>query len=338
MNGAVTGLGTTIGNQGTGYSLATGLTTSGGSGTGLEVDITAIGETPLQAIEACRIAQPQWYAVMSTTAVKADHEAISAWAQSATPQVVYFFNTSDADVPNGTTGNILQYLSNLSYNRAFGLYSTTQGGTYPNNAYASARAMGVAMGLNTGLANSYFTMKFKRMVGVAPEPLSETQWGNIKQFFGNILASFANAAFSWLQEGTVMNGQFFDEILFLDMIAAQSQYAVVNTMISNNVVPQDEVGQMQLIHAIERVLNTFVAIGFLNPGATWNGPSINSATPGTVLFANGAPMPQGFAVVSDSYANQSPSDRDARKAMPIYILIAEAGAIHDVTAAITVQR
>src|SRR6185312_6701081 len=44
--GAVTALTIIVGQQGTGYSVATGLTTTGGTGTGLEVDITAIGESP----------------------------------------------------------------------------------------------------------------------------------------------------------------------------------------------------------------------------------------------------------------------------------------------------
>ena len=44
----------TVGQQGTGYSVATGLSTTGGSGTGLQVDITAIGESALQAAMACR--------------------------------------------------------------------------------------------------------------------------------------------------------------------------------------------------------------------------------------------------------------------------------------------
>jgi len=59
--GTVTGLNKIIGSQGTGYSVASALSTTGGSGTGLEVDITAIGETKLDALTACRAASFAWW-------------------------------------------------------------------------------------------------------------------------------------------------------------------------------------------------------------------------------------------------------------------------------------
>ena len=57
--GVVETLGTTAGNQGTGYSIAAGLSTTTNSvlGSGLEVDITAIGETLLEAVEVLQPAQ-----------------------------------------------------------------------------------------------------------------------------------------------------------------------------------------------------------------------------------------------------------------------------------------
>src|SRR5271157_1244552 len=61
-SGAVTSLGTTVGNQGTGYSVANTLnTTTSGGGTGLEVDITVVGETLVQAVSACALVNQQWY-------------------------------------------------------------------------------------------------------------------------------------------------------------------------------------------------------------------------------------------------------------------------------------
>src|SRR5579875_376965 len=52
------------------------------------------GETPLQALQACRTASPNWWACLSTTAVTSDHEAIATWIQATTPQGMYFFTTS----------------------------------------------------------------------------------------------------------------------------------------------------------------------------------------------------------------------------------------------------
>src|SRR5271169_2755737 len=62
--GNVTGL--TIVTQGTGYSIQASLLTSDGHGTGCEVDISAIGETPLQSLQACRSVNYDWYMAMCT--------------------------------------------------------------------------------------------------------------------------------------------------------------------------------------------------------------------------------------------------------------------------------
>src|SRR6185312_5014275 len=61
---AITFSGIVLISAGTGYSAANGLTTTGGTGTGAEVSITAIGDTPLQAVAACRVASVSWYAAM----------------------------------------------------------------------------------------------------------------------------------------------------------------------------------------------------------------------------------------------------------------------------------
>src|SRR5256885_1413257 len=83
----------------------------------------------------------------------------------------------------------------------------TQTGTYPSNAYAAAAAMGVAIGLNTGLANSNFTMKFKVLTGAAAEPLTATQIGTIEGLNGNLYLNYANT-YNWLEPGVTPNGQF----------------------------------------------------------------------------------------------------------------------------------
>ena len=64
--GAVTGLSVLSTAQGTGYFPATGLssTAATGAGTGCTVNITGIGETPLQALTACRNVTPAWYGAM----------------------------------------------------------------------------------------------------------------------------------------------------------------------------------------------------------------------------------------------------------------------------------
>lgn len=326
-SGNVTGV--VLVTDGSGYAVANGLATTGGTGTGAQVDVLSIGETPLVALIACRAKDFTWWACMSTTAVKADHEAIAAYIQAATPVGCYFFTTADADALSGAAGNVFSFLKAANYNRVYGAYSTTQGGIAPNNAYAAAADMGVSMGLNTGLANSYFTMKFKVLTGIIPEPLSPSQIAVIEGNNGNLYLSYANA-YTIVEQGVVANSQFFDEILNIDMLASAIQFNVMNELVSSPAVPQTDAGQTQLIHAVNQACQAAVDRGFL-AGGIWHGVQILKLLPGD-------PVPAGFLVQSPLYATQSSSDRQARKAMPIYAAVLESGAVHSVIIGVYVQR
>lgn len=291
-------------------------------------DLTA-SETVLAALQACRAANYQWWACYACTAVKADHEAIAAWAQAATPPVCYFFDTSDSDVPTGTAGSVGLALQALSYNRVFGQYSTDQSAAYPNNNYAGAAAMGVAMALNTGLDNSYFTMKFKTETGIATEPLTPTQIAAIEGANLNLYLSYGNA-YNLLEQGVVANGQFFDEILNLDMLKSDIQYNIMNLLVENPSIRQTDAGQTQLIHAVNEACEAAKNRGFVASGV-WKGAQI-------LNLKSGDPLPNGYLCQSAQYSKQSTGDRQARKAMPIYVAIAEAGSVHSLSISVTVQR
>lgn len=325
--GAVTAA--TLTTQGTGYAVATNLATTGGHGTGALVNISAVGDTPLAAVQYCRTANGQWWGVYVTSAVTADHEAIAAYAQAASPTLCYFYTTADAAALSGATGNVFSFMKTNSYNRVFGVYSTTQGGLYPNNAYAGAAAMGVAMGLNTGLASSFFTMKFKTLVGVTFEPLTETQIGVIQGNNGNVVLNYGNA-YSFIGQGVVGNGQFFDEILNLDMLTSQIQYNVMNLLVDNPAIPLTDAGETQLIHAVNQACDNARARGFI-AGGIWNGVQIVNLNPGD-------PVPKGYLAQAFPFSTQTTSDRQARKAMPIYVAIIEAGAAHSLLVGVYVQR
>jgi len=336
--GAVTGLSVLAApNDGTGYSVATGLTTTGGSGTGLEVDITVVGETPLQAVTACRNVGTAWYACMFVgTATDADHEAIALFAQSALPPMCYFITTSDANVLNNVAGNLCATLQAADYNRVFTMYATTQGGAAPNNVYASAAVMGVAMGLNTGLAGSYFTLMFKALVGVIAEPLTQAQVSTLCGNPGftegincNVYVGYANV-YTFLQQGTMANGQFFDEILGLDMLISGMQFGVADLLVDLPSVPQTDPGQTQIIHQVNQACEAARIRGFI-AGGTWEGVQILNLTAGQTL-------PNGYLAQSPAYATQLASNRALRQSMPVYVAIIEAGAANCVIIGVYVQR
>jgi hypothetical protein len=330
-SGTVTGLQVIQGSQGTGYALGTSLVTTAvtGTGTGLEVDITAVGETPLQAIEACRIASPDWYLACSLAATDTDHIAIATWAQSQTPQLVYFYTTESASALSGAAGNVFSTIKAALLSRSLGIYSTTQQGLFPNNIYSQAAAMGVAMGLNTGLAGSYFTLALKSLVGIAPEPLSLTQAGVILGNFGNVYLSYANS-YQIFQNGQTGSGQRFDQILNLDMVSSDYQFSIMDVLVSTGAVPQDDAGQATLINVVNQANARAAARGFIAPG-TWTGVTILNLTAGKAL-------PTGYLSQSAPFSTISQSDRDARKGMPIYVALIQAGAIESITIGVFVQQ
>lgn len=321
-SGTVTELTPILGDSGTGYSEATGLsTTTTGAGTGLQVDITEVGETPLVALQVCRTVNYDWYACLATEAVTADHKDIALWIESVQPSSVYFYTTADADVLEGTVGNIFNYLKLRQYSRVIGQYSV--------QPYAIAGAMGYAMGANTHLANSAYTLKFKREIGETIDALNLTQIANIEADNGNCYLLYNNY-YEIFEQGKMANGQFFDEVINLDMLVNDIQLSVMDLLYQTPKVPQTDTGVTMIMHQINVACETAVRIGFLAPGV-WNGRPILNLNTGDML-------PKGYLVQAEAVADQSQADREARRSPPIYVSIKEAGAVHFVTIGVYVNR
>lgn len=326
-SGAITAA--TLLTQGTGYAVASALGTTGGHGTGATINISGIGDSALQAYEYCRASNSTWYMGTVTSAVTADHEAIAAYVQAATPPSVYVYATQDATALSGASGNVFAYMLTNKYNRVLGFYATTQGGVYPNNVYIAGAVMGCAMGLNTGLANSYFQLWGKTLVGIAPEPLTQSQVNTIISNNGNMYLNYGNA-YQLVLDGSMGDGQFFDEILNIDMISAFFQYNCMDIFVDNPAVPMTDPGETLLIHAVNNACQTMVGIGWIATG-TWEGVTILNLTPGTSL--NG-----GYLAQAPAFSTQSAGNRAARQMMPIYVALIEAGAGQSLLIGAYVQR
>ncbi len=324
--GAVTALSTIVGLQGTGYTTGTGLGTTGGTGTGLEVDITAVGETCLEAVEACALANNQFYGVMCCGAADSDHLALGAYSSANWQTLLYFGSSPDVAIANGTAGNLFLQMQAVK-DRAFMSYNTTQGGEYPTNLYAAAAALGAYCGFDTGLPSSAFTLAFKSLIGIAPEPLTQTQYQNILNANGNVSATYGQYQ-GLLYPGILESGEFFDQILYRATLVNLLQVNEMNVLVSLPKVPQTDAGEHLLIAAAQAACSTMALVGYLGPG-TWEGPDVfinpNSSTP---LVSNGDAMPEGYIVGAPPYSTQSAGARAARQAMPITCCIFEAGAVN----------
>ena len=326
-DGQVLTLGTTIGNQGTGYSVANNLATYNGSGTGLKVNITAAGETYLQAVEACATFNDPWYPVFCCGASDSDHLALAAWSNANWQTGFYVGSSTTTGIESGTPGNIALEIQALDY-KSLLTFGTTQGGTYPNNIYEGAAVMGLACGLNTGLAGSYFTLNMKKISTVAPEPVSESQENAILGAYCNFVGTWG-PYIGYFRSGVLGSGDFFDQILFRAMLVNEIQINIMNILTSTPSVPQTDPGEHQLITAVEQACQNLASIGYIGPGAYTGAPLLNLIT--------GQSLPLGYIVQAQSYAVQNAGDRAARKAMPIYATILEAGAVHTVQVSVNVQ-
>lgn len=331
--GAVTSLGTTIGNQGTGYAVATTLTTTGGTGTGLEVDITAVGETYAQAVQACALVNQSWYPFMCCNATDSDHTALAALSTANWQTYLYIGSSPDTTIPAGTAGNIALTLQ-ATKGRYYLDFHTTQGGTFPNNVFAAAAIMGVACGLSTGLAGSAFTLNLKTLVGIAPEPLTQTQYNAIAAANCNTSTSFGPYT-GVIVSGVLGSGEWYDQILFRAMYVNMIQTNIMNLLTSVPKIPQTDAGEHQLIAQVDAAASTMASIGYIGSG-TWTGAPIVFSN-GQVALTTGQSLPQGFLDVAPSFSTQSSAAQALRQAMPIYSAIIEAGAVHSVVIQVNTQ-
>jgi hypothetical protein len=219
------------------------------------------------------------------------------------------------------TGSIMLSLKGKSYSRTLGQYSTSTD--------AVAAIMGYAMGANTGLANSAYTLAYKREVGVTPDALTLTQVTTLKGQNCNIYINRGNT-YNLFEQGVMANGQHFDEILGLDMLVNNIQLSVLDLLTGSTKVPQTEDGVALLASAINGPCLAARNTGFIAPGI-WNAAPILSLNTGDTLS-------QGYLILSEPIDSQSQADRDARLAPPIYVPVKLAGAIEHVNIGIYVNR
>jgi hypothetical protein len=190
--------------------------------------------------------------------------------------------------------------------------------------------MAYAMGGNTGLANSAYTLKFKAEPGVLTEPLTPTQIANIEGNNVNAYVNYNNQ-FNWFEQGIVANGQFFDEIVNLDMLGNRIQINVANLLQSQPKIPDDDDGVTLLINAVKQACEQMRQIGFIAPAGVWGGPNL-------LNLSTGDAMPKGYVVQAPSVTTLSEAQKANRQSPPIYVNLIEAGAVHYVTVQVNIQR
>lgn len=283
-------------------------------------------EEPVDTLKACREEQGEWYAgIYCGTMTNDQILACAEYTESCEPHTIFCYTTQDEDCDKDGSG-IFDLLKDKKYSRTFGQYSST-------HQDAVAAIIGWAMGAMTGTVNSAFTLKFKSEVGVTTENADKafpsSKVASIKAVNGNVYVN-RGSYYDMFEEGTMANGDWFDERIFLDKYQNDMQLALMDEFVQNDKIAQTEAGMTQLKTVITAVCNEMADIGFIAAG-TWQSKAILNLKYGDTL-------PNGYMVQSEAIADQSQADRDARKAPPIYVSLKLSGAIHSVTVEVDVNR
>ena len=273
-----------------------------------------------------RIANAEWYAFTVCGATNDDIKAIAQYTETAEPSSTYFYTVATEDVlsSSGNSTDIFIFLKDKNYRRSFGQYCGQE-----DTPDAVAATMGYAMGNNTSLANSAYTLAYKTLPGVTTDDLTNTQVEYIKGNYGNV---YINRGYYYdvLEQGTMADATRFDEILNLDMLSNNIQLNIMDLLYQSTKVPQTDAGVTSIMNATAVACDQAVKIGFIAPGK-WNGSAILNLKTGDTL-------PDGYLIQAESVNDQSQADRDARKSPPIYVSAKLAGAIEHVTIGVTVNR
>jgi hypothetical protein len=333
------------GSAGNAYTLAASAATvsaatlTGGTGTDLSIltntelgfssapVIGVAAETALSAISTLDNLSGVWYGAMfatSTPPADADYIACAGYIEAANRAHIFGVTSQEPGILDPTNNSdIASSLKVLTYKRTFVEYSSS-------SLYAGASIFGRAFTVNFNAQNSVITLKFKQEPGIVAEFLTESQAQTLTNKNCNVFVNYQNNT-AIIQQGTMVNGFFFDEVHGTDWLSNAVQTNVYNLLYqSPTKIPQTDPGTHLIVNEINDTMAASVNNGLVAPGK-WTGPAFGQLNTNDTLTI-------GYYVYAPPVATQAQADREARKSVPIQAAIKLAGAIHSVNVIMTVNR
>lgn len=287
-----------------------------------EIYIIAVAdnESYVTALTDARAKSSEWYG-FSTCEFLSDAD-IEAIADAVEPMeaTMYLGVTNSSDAKIESENNIIKKINAKKYKRTII--------TWNENEYFGCGLLGYAMGANTGLINSAYSLKYKQIAGQIASALTTSEVNVIEKYYGNCYVKRADAQY---EQGTCASGVWFDEMINLDKLVNDIQLNVYDLLYSIPKEPQTEAGHNDIAGSISQACEQAKKIGFIGEGLKWRRPSILALSKGDVL-------PTGYLIQWEDVNEQSDADRDARKSQPFYVCINLAGAIHSVVIQVNVSR
>lgn len=271
-------------------------------------------ETVAVALTACKEAAPETFGVYICDSSDADIQQAATTIEALGGVLFYNTNNPDSLVANPEADDIFTLLSEADKKRAFGIYS--------NTAYAGAALLGLAMGLETGLDGSAFTMAYTNLNGVTSENITKAQLDILLAKNGNAQVT-RGQGYKMVQMGRLADGTPYDDLMYIDMTKKLIENNVLGVLVGNKPKrPQTDAGMAVIVSAITNALEKVKNIDYIAEGV-WNGENIRDLQKGDVLAG-------GYAIFVDSFATLSQADREAKKAPPVWVAIKTAGTIESV--------
>jgi hypothetical protein len=285
-------------------------------------------ETIATSLDAVQALNGSWYGFVlaedtSVTAAVREQQLKDAmtWAEARVKIFGYTTNASNVQ-DSAQTSDIATFAKNNGYRRTIGIWDD-------NDAYSIVSALARLFTTDFNGQNTTLTLKFKQLPGTSPVNISESQRIALTSKNINYYSYFGDTAM--LAEGVVASGKFVDEVHGLDWQQNAIETNLFGTLATRvTKIPQTDKGMAVLVQAVELGCAQGVINGLLAPGI-WNGPDLGQIKSGDFL-------PRGYYVYVAPIATQNLSDRAARKAPPIQIILKGAGAIHFVDAIVTFEN
>ncbi len=279
-------------------------------------------ETPAQALAAVLDVTSDFYGVcLGAQETDANILALDLAVSAQEKPCVLFLPLTGTPASVAAENSLLDTLFSRSSKRAVATYAAALSD--------AAAVMGCAMGLQLASGASSFALCYKTLQGVTPSELTQTQIDAIQAKNGNVFVT-RSYSFHLLEKGTTPSGYRYDEVLYMDMIAADLQAAAVSLLADNTgKMPQTDDSTAMFVNRFSGILAGYTDRRVL-ASAAWRGPAVGSLQPGDVVE-------NGFQLWADSYDTQSEADRQAHKAMPIQVALTLAGSLESVVINVNVQ-
>jgi hypothetical protein len=283
-------------------------------------------ESPLACVTILANLTNNWYGVMFAASVMpadSDYNAVGGFIEGLDISRVFGVTTQEPATLNASLNtDAASQLQVLGYSRTFVQYSSS-------SPYACAGIFGDAFTVNFNGTNTLYTLKFQQEAGVVAETLTESQAAALNGKNCNVYVNYNNQT-AILQQGTMVNGTFFDVIHGTDWLQNDIQTTVYNLLYTAGTkIPQTDAGVNQLVSGITQALDQAVTNDLIAPGV-WTGPPVGGIVTGQTLST-------GYYIFAPSVASQSQAARAARQAPVLTVCIKLAGAIHFVSVIINVN-